>query len=184
MEKDLNARAGGEAPASESSLDICSLDTRVQFEVWLDTLRPRRPLDRDVRPEPRAVDDQLADFHIECGEGTACRLTFEGVLHLEGLFSGSIHSDTGTLVTGAGVVEANIEVGGSAFIDATVNGNVRATDRVVLYGQARVLGNIISSGLSLKPGALFEGDCILHEHIGRRLVPLDREIVNEFVDQL
>src|SRR3982074_1167517 len=112
MEKDPNAQPASEAPATESSLDHNSpgspgsFDTRVQFEAWLDTLRPRRPLDSDVRPQPRAIADQSADFHIECGEGTICRLTFEGVLHLEGLFSGSIQSESGTLVTGAGVVEA------------------------------------------------------------------------------
>jgi cytoskeletal protein CcmA (bactofilin family) len=183
MEKDFNAHPAGPAPASESSLDYCSLDMRVQFDAWLDTLRPRRPLDRDVRPQPRASDDQEADFHVECGEGTTCRLSFEGVLNLAGFFAGFIHSDTGTLVTGGGVIEANIEVGGSAFIDATVNGNVRATERVVLYSQARVLGNIVASGLSLKPGALFEGDCILHEYVAPRLVSLERDLAAEFVDQ-
>src|SRR3977135_1635932 len=107
MEKDPNAQPASEAAVSESSFDNHSsgspgfFDTRVQFEVWLDTLRPRRPLDSDIRPARRATPDQQADFHVECGEGTICRLTFEGTLHLEGLFSGSMQSETGTLVTAA-----------------------------------------------------------------------------------
>jgi cytoskeletal protein CcmA (bactofilin family) len=121
---------------------------------------------------------------VECGEGTECEISFEGVLHLEGLLLGSIRSETGTLVAGPGVIEGDIEVGGAAFICASVNGNIRATEKVVLHGRARVWGNIIASGLSVKPGALFEGDCILQESVPRRLVLPNTEPASEFVGQL
>ena len=88
-----------------------------------------------------------------------CRISFDGVLHIEGFVSANIRSESGTLVTGGGLIDGNIEVA-TAHIDGSVIGNIQASDRVVLYSEARVAGNIVTCGLSTKPGALFEGDCI------------------------
>ncbi|MGH9966696.1 MAG: bactofilin family protein [Pyrinomonadaceae bacterium] len=55
-------------------------------------------------------------------------------------------------------LEADIEVG-VALINGCVNGNIRASQRVVLQSQARVEGNIDTPLLSISDGAVFEGEC-------------------------
>jgi cytoskeletal protein CcmA (bactofilin family) len=182
MEKAPNAQPIGEAQERQSISRSASLDTKAQFESWLDKLRPPPPVNTPQSP-PAPVDQPTADFVVECNEGTECEISFEGVLHLEGLLLGSIRSESGTLVTGPGVIEGDIEVG-AAFICALVNGNIRATDRVVLHGHGRVWGNIVASALSVKPGAQFEGDCILRESAPRRLVLPNTEPASEFIGQL
>lgn len=182
MEKAPNAQPIYEAPACQAESDSASLDTKAQFETWLDKLRPSQPINLP-QSQPGPVDQPTADFFIECGEGTECEIAFEGVLRFEGLLLGSIRSEGGTLVTGPGVIEGNIEVG-AAFICAFVNGNIRATERVVLHGAAKVWGNINAPALSIKPGALFEGDCLLREGVARRLVLPGTEAASEFVGQL
>lgn len=64
------------------------------------------------------------------------------------------------VVTKRGIVDADIEVG-VAVINGAVTGNITATERVLLDSDARVKGQIITRLLSVKPGALFEGDCVL-----------------------
>ena len=178
MERNPNAQAVSDTLETPLELDLASLDTKAHFEVWLDNLRPGQPINA-AWPQARLE----ADFLVECDEGTDCRISFEGVLHLEGLLSGTIRSESGTLVTGCGIIEGNIDVG-VAFIEGSVNGNIRAAERVVLQERARVWGNIISRALSIKPGALFEGDCILHEGLDRRLVPPGTEALSEFGEQI
>jgi len=178
MERHQNAQAVREASATQSDGD--GVDTRAEFEAWLDKLRPRQPI--GARQQAPLVDHLQPDFIVSCTQGSGCLISFEGVLHLEGFISGNIHSESGTLVTGGGLIDGNIDVG-AAFIDGSVIGNIRAAERVVLYAEAKVAGNIISPALSTKPGSLFEGDCILHEGMARRLVPLNREMASEFADQ-
>lgn len=182
MEKESKASVVRVAPANEISLGGAPLDTRTQFEAWLDNLRPSQPINRPPS-QASPVDHPTADFFVECDEGTDCRISFEGVLHLSGLLSGTIQSEAGTLVTGCGIIEGNINVGGAAFIEGSVTGDIRAGERVVLYPQAKVWGNIISTGLSVQPGALFQGDCTLHEGIARRLVAPAGEVAGELGDQ-
>lgn len=179
MEKEPNAELVSEGSKSPE-LDAAPSDTRAGFEAWLDKLRPRPPVGGS-RPQSPSLDHHKPDFFVSCTAGD-CRISFHGVLHVEGFVSANIISEAGTLVTGGGLIDGNIDVG-TAYIDGSVIGTIRATERVVLYSEAKVAGNIISPALSTKPGALFEGDCILHESIARRLIPLNSDSPSEFVDQ-
>jgi cytoskeletal protein CcmA (bactofilin family) len=161
MEKDLNAAPeGGKVSAQQPAHDASVPDTRAQFEVWLDTLRPGQRANGTGSQFP-CVAEHRADFVVECGEGTNCQIVFTGVLDLGGFFSGSLRSESGTLITRAhGRIDADIEVAGKAFIDGEVNGNIKATGRVVLNRNAKVVGNINAPALSTRRGAIFEGDCV------------------------
>jgi cytoskeletal protein CcmA (bactofilin family) len=181
MQKDPSNQKVQEGSAQPPEPDAALLDTKADFEAWLERLKPRQSIG-DSRKQSTAVEDHKPDFFVVCGEGTDCRISFEGVLHIEGFLSGNIDSEGGSLVTGSGLIDGNIRVG-AAFIDGSVIGNIRATERVVLYAEAKVAGNIISPALSTKPGALFEGDCVLHESIAQRLVPLSSETASDFRDR-
>ena len=179
MEKDFNAEvASGATSTSDPAAAVP--DTKAEFEAWLDKLRPRKPLGGQGQQSP-SLDHHEPDFFVSCTAGD-CDISFAGVVHMEGFVSANIRSDTGTLVTGGGLIDGNIDVG-AAYIDGSVIGNIRAHERVVLYSEAKVAGNIIAPALSTKPGALFEGDCILHESMAQRMVPIRSNTPVEIVDQ-
>ena len=69
----------------------------------------------------------------------------------------------------AGRVEADIDVA-KAVISGSVTGNINAPEGVVLDSDARVTGQIHTRMLSVRVGALFEGDCLFlgPGSIGRR----------------
>jgi cytoskeletal protein CcmA (bactofilin family) len=182
MERDRNVQVDAAVSANQLELAGTSPETNAQFEAWLDKLRPSQPINLP-RSQANPVEHPPADFVVECEEGTDCRISFEGVLHLDGLLTGAIHSEGGTLVAGLGIIEGDISVG-AAFIEGSVTGNIRATERVILHPGAKVWGDVTSPALSVRPGALFQGDCILHEGIARRLVAPNGERAGEFSDQM
>ncbi len=182
MEDDHNSQVDVEVSATRSKLAGTSLETRTRFDAWLDKLKPSEAINPQ-RSEAGPVEHPPADFVVECDEGTHCRISFEGVLHLDGLLRGAVHSEGGTLVAGLAIIEGEISVG-IAFIEGSVTGNIRATERVTIQPGAKVWGDITSPALSVRPGALFQGDCIFNETIDRRLISPTGERAGEFSDQI
>jgi cytoskeletal protein CcmA (bactofilin family) len=144
-----------DAPASR---DASFVDTEASFAAWLDVVKPAAQTNGDGCQLSRR-DEHTADFFVECAAGSDCQIVFTGVLDLDGSLSGSLRSDNGTLITHPGRINGDIDVAGRAFIDSIVNGNINATGRVVLNSNAMVTGNISARALSVKRGAIFEGDC-------------------------
>ena len=108
--------------------------------------------------EENESDDSLR-MSIESLPGSNCEVTFEGVLHFDGHSMGNIRSAGGVLVvTNKGRVDADIDVG-VAVINGAVVGNITASERVFLDIDALVKGQIFTRRLSMRPGAIFEGDC-------------------------
>jgi cytoskeletal protein CcmA (bactofilin family) len=89
-------------------------------------------------------------------------LTFEGVVRLDGRFSGEIRS-SGTLIIGeAAHIEAELQVD-SVIVCGEVHGNIRARNRVELHAPAKLYGNILSPVLVIDEGVVFEGSCEMAE---------------------
>ena len=109
-------------------------NTSPYFEAWLDSLRP----------SAKSVDSPF---------------NFEGTLRIDCYVTGVVRSQTGTLIVSeTAELQANIFVA-TAIVDGLVRGDIRATERVELASQARVIGNIETPALSIQPGAMFEGQC-------------------------
>ena len=84
---------------------------------------------------------------------------FQAMLRVDGHLTGTVTSDTGTLLVGSsGQVDADILVA-AAIINGTVNGDVIATERLELGRTARVMGNIQAPRLTIEDGAILEGGC-------------------------
>jgi cytoskeletal protein CcmA (bactofilin family) len=114
-------------------------DTSQYFEAWLDSLGP----------PAKTIDSPAQDSVIR----------FEGTLRLDCNISSVVHSQTGTLTVGeTAELQGNIFVA-TAIVDGLVHGDIRATERVELGSQARVIGNIETPALAIQPGAMFEGQC-------------------------
>jgi cytoskeletal protein CcmA (bactofilin family) len=86
-------------------------------------------------------------------------LSFKDMLRINGHVAGKVSSFKGTLIVdGSAKVEAQIDVG-VCVISGTVVGNVVGHERVEVGSGAVVTGNISTPVLSIKPGAVFQGDC-------------------------
>jgi len=86
-------------------------------------------------------------------------LAFKDMLRVNGHIAGKVISHKGTLIVAAEArLDCDIEVG-IAIISGTVRGDVVAHERVELGPGAIINGNISTSSLSMKPGAVFHGDC-------------------------
>jgi cytoskeletal protein CcmA (bactofilin family) len=136
-----------------------AFDPREYFDRWLEDVHAGPPkLTPETQENPD--DSESPGIFIESLPGSNCEVTFEGVLHFNGLSIGNIRSPEGTLVlTKRGRVEADINVG-TALINGTVTGNIIAAERVLLDSNARVVGQIITPRLSVRLGAVFDGDCV------------------------
>lgn len=86
-------------------------------------------------------------------------ISFKDMLRVNGHIAGKVTSARGTLIIdGSARVDADIDVG-VAVISGVVNGDVVAHERVELGPAAIITGNIATRALTMKPGAVFQGDC-------------------------
>ena len=86
-------------------------------------------------------------------------LSFKDMLRINGHVAGKVSSNKGTLIVDtAARVEAQINVG-VCMVSGTVVGDIIGRERVEVAAGAVVKGNIATRALSIKPGAVFQGDC-------------------------
>ena len=83
---------------------------------------------------------------------------FRSMLRIDGHFSGNVDSADGTLIvsTGAQVSQAVINVA-VAKINGTVQGDINASQELVLGPTANVTGKVCARTLTVEEGALFNG---------------------------
>ncbi len=113
------------------------------------------------------------------------QLLFDGVIRLDGRFSGEINS-SGTLIIGESAhVSAEIKVD-TVIVSGEVHGNIIAKNRVDFHAPAKLYGNIISPVLTIDEGVLFEGSCDMGEMAGGKngeaaitLMSKEDELTNE-----
>jgi cytoskeletal protein CcmA (bactofilin family) len=77
---------------------------------------------------------------------------------LNGTFSGEIASSDTLIIGDKAVINADIRAG-HVLVSGQVVGNVRATERIELKGNARVFGDIEAPVVVVEEGVLFEGHC-------------------------
>lgn len=86
-------------------------------------------------------------------------IKFKDMLRVNGHIAGTVLSQKGTLIIDESAqVDAHVEVG-VALVSGKVNGEIIARERVELGQGAVINGNISTPKLSIKPGAIFHGDC-------------------------
>ena len=86
-------------------------------------------------------------------------INFKDMLRINGHIAGTVSSPKGTLIVdGSAQVDGDIDVG-VVVVSGRVNGDVSGHQRVELGPAAVITGNISTSSLTMKPGAVFQGDC-------------------------
>jgi cytoskeletal protein CcmA (bactofilin family) len=107
----------------------------------------------------RDIKDGILSGYVGNGTVLTGEATFKAMLRVDGHLSGTVSSDSGTLIVGNnGQVDADIKVA-VATIHGTVNGDIVASQRLELGRAAKVNGNIQAPSLVIEQGAVFEGSC-------------------------
>ena len=100
------------------------------------------------------------DVNALLGKGSEFegKLTFEGTVRIDGIFSGEIFTED-TLIIGEGArVAAQIEAG-TLIVHGEVEGDVRTSNLIELHSPATLRGNIEPPNLEIDRGVVFEGSC-------------------------
>ena len=91
-------------------------------------------------------------------EGT---IEFKGTIRVDGNVKGKISSDNGTVVVGEkAVVNAEVFVN-VAVVMGELNGSIDARERIEVYPPGRVGGDIHAPVISIEPGGVFNGNCVM-----------------------
>ncbi|OQY32822.1 MAG: hypothetical protein B6241_09905 [Spirochaetaceae bacterium 4572_59] len=94
------------------------------------------------------------------GEGTrfSGELVLDGLLRIDGDFSGSIETTGKVLVGKSGRAECNI-IAGTVVVGGVVQGNIFSSGKVVILSTGMVIGNIHAPRLVIEEGVLLHGNC-------------------------
>jgi cytoskeletal protein CcmA (bactofilin family) len=88
-------------------------------------------------------------------------IEFKGTIRVDGTVKGKISSQSGTVVVGEkAVVNAELFVN-VAVIMGELNGTVVARERIEVYPPGRVGGDIKAPVISIEPGGVFNGSCVM-----------------------
>ncbi len=85
------------------------------------------------------------------------KMEVENSVRIDGVFKGELTCSGALTISQSGEAYAEIE-GKDIYINGVVRGTVRA-DKVRLDSQARFIGDIHASELSISEGAIFHGSC-------------------------
>lgn len=101
-----------------------------------------------------------ADFNSIIGEGTRLGGEFDidGLLRIDGDFSGIIKSKSKVLIGRNGRAECKIYAG-TVVVGGIMKGDIYATEKVEILSTGVILGNIRTPRLIMHEGVMFHGNC-------------------------
>lgn len=96
------------------------------------------------------------------GEGTAFRgdLKLNGLLRIDGDFSGSITTDGKILIGKNGRAECTIKAG-TVVVGGVIRGNISSNEKVIILSTGMVIGNISTPRLIVEEGVVLNGNCVI-----------------------
>lgn len=102
----------------------------------------------------------MNDVNTVVGQGSHFegKMTFEGVVRIDGSFVGEIISDDTLIIGESAEVRADLQVA-TVIIYGAVYGNILATECVEIRNPGHIIGNIISPALAVEKGGVFDGSC-------------------------
>ena len=99
-------------------------------------------------------------------------IEFKGTIRVDGTVKGKISSNGGTVVVGEkAVVNAELFVN-VAVIMGELNGTIDAKERVEVYPPGRVGGDIHAPVISIEPGGIFNGNCVMQAQSDKSVKPV------------
>jgi len=113
--------------------------------------------DKDKDKSRDFMETKLAGL-IDQGTEMNGDLFFKGSFRIEGVFKGTIHSDSLLIIGERGKVEADIKVN-QIVINGEVRGTVQGLEKIEIHNKGRVFGTIITPKLIVEEGAFLEASC-------------------------
>jgi len=109
------------------------------------------------------------------GEGAEMtgEISFTSGLRVNGLIKGKVRSEATLEIGPKGRVEAEVNIR-RISINGEFHGVIRASDRVEIFKDGRVFGDIYSPCLIIEAGALFEGRCNMSDGTKEEAPPASR----------
>lgn len=84
------------------------------------------------------------------------KLSFEGVVRIDGVFQGEIFSQDHLIIGEGAVVEASVQVG-ELEIAGTFKGQIMAREKLVVHPTGRIQGHIQTRELEVHRGGVVDG---------------------------
>lgn len=88
------------------------------------------------------------------------KLSFEGVVRIDGVFEGEIFSQDHLIIGEGAMVEASIQVG-SLEVGGKVKGKVLARDHLLVHSSGELEGEIQAKQLEVQKGAQINGQLLM-----------------------
>lgn len=102
----------------------------------------------------------------------------KGELEINGKFEGTSIKVDHLYIGKTGKVKSNIKAT-SIIIEGIVIGNLLATNRIILYPTARVLGNIRTPEIIIQKGVIIEGKCTISNDLENPAKDLIQKLYEE-----
>jgi len=104
------------------------------------------------------------------------KLSFEGVVRIDGVFRGEIFSQDHLIIGDGAKVEAHLQVG-ILEVGGFIKGNIMARERVIIHATGRVEGKIETRELEVNRGSRFDGEIAMSALVGEVAAP-DESIIH------
>lgn len=91
------------------------------------------------------------------------KLTFFGIVRIEGTFTGEIRSADTLVVAAGGEVRGKIDVGSLIVTGGLVEAEVTAHQVVELHPAGRLVGEVRTPSFQIEKGAVFQGQSLMPE---------------------
>lgn len=86
------------------------------------------------------------------------KLVFDGIVRIDGKFSGEIHTQGKLVVGESALIEGKSEVG-TLVLNGEYHGDVVAIERVEITRTGKLFGTLKTPIIVIEEGATFEGTC-------------------------
>lgn len=111
-----------------------------------------------MKEKKREIDESKITGFLDRGTEIRGELNFKGSFRIDGLFKGTIDSDSTLIIGENGKVEAEVKIGW-VIINGEIKGNIQAKDRVEINSTGRVIGTIMTPILVIEEGAYLDSTC-------------------------
>ena len=110
------------------------------------------------------TDNSLGKMNTIIGKGTVCEgiINTAGSLRLDGDFKGEIKVEGDLSVGENSAVDAVIEAN-NVYVGGYIRGNIHTEGKVDLAPTGAFFGDMLVGHLNVEEGALFKGNCEMHD---------------------
>jgi Integral membrane protein CcmA involved in cell shape determination len=97
-----------------------------------------------------------------------------GDIRIDGTLSGNLATKGKVVIGPTGKVKGEV-VCKNSEVSGSIEGKITVTQLLILKASSKILGDIVTSKLSIEPGAMFTGNCKMSENVNNGGAGTQRE---------